>query len=149
MRRKRRKGFFSGFGDCSPSPFSERSSSMRCCCSRAATPESRKAATKASRTPLRSPQILMQSPPRIGPRAMGMRRTNECIETPMVRLFMGKTLAIRLMVAGREMAVQERKKTAPTSTACHSGISMTKRNPHMAIMLNTSNARLVPTRSER
>ena len=57
----------------------------------------------------------------IGPSAIGMRRTSECIETPMVRLCFGSTAATRLIVAGSEMAVHERKRTAPTITACQVG----------------------------
>jgi len=62
---------------------------------------------------------------------------------------MGKTLAIRLMVAGKEIAVHDRENTAPTTTACQAGISMTTRNPNMATILKTSRDRLVPIRSER
>ena len=53
------------------------------------------------------------------------------------------------MVAGSEMADQEMKRTAPTSTACQVGITITKAKPAMAIRLNTSSDRLVPMRSER
>lgn len=57
-----------------------------CCTTRAATAMTR-AAAKASFTPIRSPHIPMKMPPINGPRAMGMRRTRECMLTPMVRLF--------------------------------------------------------------
>ena len=49
---------------------------------------------------------------------MGIRRTSKCMLTPMVRLFWGSTLYIRLMMAGSDMADQEMKSTAPMSTAC-------------------------------
>jgi hypothetical protein len=68
---------------------------------------------------------------------------------PMVHLLIGKTLAIRLMVAGKEIAVHDRKNTAPTKTACHAGINMAMQNPNIAPILKTSRARLVPIRSER
>ena len=38
-------------------------------------------------------------------------------EIPIERLFVGTTEEIKLIVAGREIAVQEMKKTAPTKTA--------------------------------
>ena len=72
-----------------------------------------KATPKARRTPVFAPHRLMKTPPKTGPKAMGRRRTKECMDTPMVLFSGGKTLATRLMVAGREMAVQERNKTAP------------------------------------
>ena len=78
-----------------------------------------------------------------------MRRTSECMVTPMVRLFWGSTLYIRLMVAGSEMADQEMKSTAPASTACQEGITITRTKPAMATRLKNSRDRLVPMRSER
>jgi hypothetical protein len=39
--------------------------------------------------------------------------------TPMVRMFVGSTLAIKPMVAGKEIADQARKNIAPIKTACH------------------------------
>ena len=78
-----------------------------------------------------------------------MRRTSECMLTPIVRLFRGSTLYIRLMVAGSEMADQEMKRTAPTSTACQAGIRITRAKPAMATRLKTSSDRLVPMRSDR
>ena len=80
---------------------------------------------------------------------MGMRRTSECMVTPMVRLFVGSTLYIRLMVAGSDMADQEIKSTAPTSTACQAGIRITRANPAMATRLKISSDCLVPMRSDR
>jgi hypothetical protein len=38
--------------------------------------------------------------------------------TPMVRLFSGKTLETRLIVAGSEIADQDRKNRDPMITAC-------------------------------
>ena len=91
----------------------------------------------------------MKSPPTIGPKAMGMRLTRECIDTPMVRLFRGRASATRLMLAGSEMAVHERKRTAPRITAVQLGMRMTMVKPAIAMMLNTNRARLNPNRSER
>ena len=71
----------------------------------------------AKRTPAFSPNQTIITPPNTGPRAIGIRRTSECIETPIVRLFFGRTRATMSIVAGREMAVHERKKTAPMITA--------------------------------
>ena len=62
-----------------------------------------------------------------GPRAIGIRRTSEWIETPMVRFSWGSDRETRLIVAGSEMAVQERKKAAPMITACQWGKRMTIR----------------------
>ena len=58
----------------------------------------------------------MHRPPKIGPSAIGNLRTSECMVTPMVRLFVGSTFAIRPMVAGKEIADQARKKIAPIKT---------------------------------
>ena len=80
---------------------------------------------------------------------MGMRRTSECMVTPMVRLWVGRTLYIRLMVAGSDMADHEIKSTAPTSTACQAGTMITRANPAMATRLKISSDRLVPRRSDR
>ena len=88
-----------------------------------------RAAPKAIRTPSCSPHTAMKNPPNNGPSAIGMRRTSECMVTPIVRLPPGNTLYIRLMVAGREMADQEMKSTAPMSTACHVGTRITKAKP--------------------
>ncbi len=78
-----------------------------------------------------------------------MRRTRECMLTPMVSLFWGSTWYIRLMVAGSDIADQEMKSTAPASTACQAGTRMTTAKPAMATRLKTSSARLTPMRSER
>ena len=56
---------------------------------------------------------------------------------------------IKLMVAGREIADQEMKRTAPASTACQAGMSITSAKPAMATRLKTSRDRLVPMRSDR
>lgn len=114
-----------------------------------ANPAMASAATKAIRTPSLSPHTPMQSPPTIGPRAIGMRRTSECIDTPMVRLSLGSTLATRPMVAGSDMADQDRNSTAPTMTACQTGTRTTMRNPAIASRLKMRRARFAPSRSER
>ena len=69
----------------------------------------------------------MSNPPTTGPSAMGIRRMNEWSDTPIVRLFFGRTCATRLMVAGSESASQEMKKKAPAITACQAGKMMTMR----------------------
>ena len=102
-------------------------SSTKTCCSTSATTASTSAAMNAQRTPSTSPCQAISSPPTTGPSAMGMRRTSECIETPMVRFLFGSTAATRLMVAGSEMAVQERNKTAPRITAHQAGMKITTR----------------------
>ncbi len=87
-------GFFSGVRPhVSPDAavFGVSSSINRCCSTMARTAIAR-ATPKAIRTPVRSPHASMKSPPRSGPRAMGMRRTSECMLTPMVRLCCGRTL---------------------------------------------------------
>jgi hypothetical protein len=73
---------------------------------------------------------------------MGMRRTSECIETPIVRLFLGKTTETKSIVAGSEIADQEMNKTAPMMAACQDGKMITIEYPAMAIKLNISKARL-------
>ena len=115
----------------------------------AATTAMTRAPMKAIRMPVTRPQMSMQAPPTSGPRAIGKRRTRECMVTPMVRLFWGSTWATSPIVAGSEMAVQLKKKTDPTMTACQAGIRMTTTNPTMAIRLKISSARLVPSRSAR
>jgi hypothetical protein len=80
---------------------------------------------------------------------MGIRRTRECIVTPMVRLLDGRTLYIRLMVAGSEMADQEMNSTAPASTACQAGTTITRANPARATRLKIRSDFLVPMRSAR
>jgi len=47
------------------------------------------------------------------------------MDTPMVRLLLGKTLDTMSMVAGSEMAVQDTNNTAPKITACQLGMVMT------------------------
>ena len=79
------------------------------------------------RTPLTGPQRSMRTPPAKGPSAMGSRRMSECIDTPMTCLFVGNVDEIRLMVAGREMALQERKSSEANSTACQCGMTRTIR----------------------
>ena len=71
----------------------------------------------------------MNAPPTSGPSAIGTRRTSECNETPIVRLFFGNTRATRLIVAGSEIAVHDRNNTAPPSTAGHVGINTTIKKP--------------------
>ncbi|OPZ56788.1 MAG: hypothetical protein BWY88_01303 [Synergistetes bacterium ADurb.Bin520] len=124
------------------------SSAMSRCWAPSATAAITRAPPKAHRTPATSPKASMQSPPTTGPRAMGIRRKSECMETPMVRLFEGSTLATRLMVAGSDRDVQERKSTDPRITACHDGTRITTRNPPMAKRLKTTRAFFVPSRSE-
>ena len=67
----------------------------------------------------------MSSPPTTGPSAIGMRRTSEWSETPIVRLFLGSTDETMLIVAGSESAVQEMNRIAPRITACQVGTRMT------------------------
>ncbi len=62
-----------------------------------------------------------------GPRAMGIRRTREWTDTPIVRFSWGSARETRLIVAGSEIAVQERKKPAPIKTASQWGKRMTMR----------------------
>ena len=47
--------------------------------------------------------------------------------TPMVRLFSGRTPDTRLIVAGSEMADQDRKNSDPMITACQYGNRITMR----------------------
>ena len=54
-----------------------------------------------------------------------------------------------LMVAGSDIADQDKKNSAPTSTAGHAGIRMTNKYPNMANKLKTSSAFLNPRWSER
>ncbi len=124
-------------------------SSIRNCCMTVAMAASSRATTKAARTPSFSPHKPIQTPPRRGPSAIGIRRTRASMDTPIVRFSMGRTSVIRFMVAGREMALQDRKKTAPTITACQAGMSMTMQNPNMAAKLKNKRAFFVPNRSER
>ena len=63
------------------------------------------------------PQSAMNVPPMTGPSVLGTRRISEVIETPMARLCFGTTFATISIVAGSEMADQEMKNAAPTSTA--------------------------------
>lgn len=72
---------------------------------------------------------LMPPNNRTKARAIGIRLTNECIETPIVRLFSGKTPATRLIVAGREIADRERNKTSPMNTAHQVWIKITIKYP--------------------
>ena len=60
----------------------------------------------------------MRTPPMTGPSAIGIRRTRECMVTPMVRLFSGRTPETRLIVAGSETADQDIKNRDPIITAC-------------------------------
>ena len=64
------------------------------------------------------------------------------METPIVRLLSGSTLETMSIVAGNEMAVQERKKMAPMITACHEGMRITMVYPNIASRLKRINARL-------
>ena len=50
-----------------------------------------------------------------------MRLTIEFSEIPIERLLGGTAEEIKLIVAGREIAVQEMKNTAPTKTAIQEG----------------------------
>jgi len=63
----------------------------------------------------------MRAPPKIGPKDIGMRLTIEFSEIPIERLLGGTAEEIKLIVAGREIAVQEMKNTAPTKTAIQEG----------------------------
>ena len=91
----------------------------------------------------------MNAPPMTGPSAIGTRRTNECSDTPIVRFSFGNTRATNPIVAGNEIAVHDRKNTAPTKTAGHFGTRITIRKPSIDSALNHSRARFVPKRSER
>ena len=72
----------------------------------------------ATLMPVISPHMLKQAPPRIGPKAIGILRVIECMETPMVLLLMGMDSPITLIMAGRDMADHEIKNIAPTMAAC-------------------------------
>jgi len=53
------------------------------------------------------------------------------------------------MVAGSEIAVQDRKSIAPAITAIHDGIRATIKNPASERRLNISRERFAPIRSDR
>ena len=125
------------------------SGSIRTCWATSATNASRKAPPNATRTPQTSPNSPIIAPPKSGPSAIGIRRTSECTDTPIVRLFFGSARAMSFIVAGSEIAVHDRKRNDAPMTACHFGTMMTTRNPAIARRLNTSSARLVPSRSAR
>jgi hypothetical protein len=58
---------------------------------------------------------------------MGTRLTRECMDTPIVLFEAGRTLEIKSMEAGREMADQDKKRTAPRITAIQLGTKITTR----------------------
>src|SRR5450756_1586422 len=95
-----------------------------------ATAPSKRATPNEIWTPLMRPNTWMSAPPTSGPRAMGMRRVSEWRLTPIVRLSFGTALLTSDMIAGREIAVHEMKKTAPMRTAHHVGTRMTITYPH-------------------
>ncbi len=59
----------------------------------------------------------MNVPPSTGPSIFGIRRTSDCTDTPIVRLFFGTTCAINSIVAGNDNADHDMNNAAPTSTA--------------------------------
>jgi len=61
-------------------------------------------------------------------------------ETPIERRFAGTTEDIKLIVAGKDIAVQEIKKIAPISTACQVGNKTTIKYPNIAIKLKIAKA---------
>ena len=79
----------------------------------------------------------------------GRSRTSECFDTPSVRFDLGRTLATRLMVAGKEIAVQEMKRNAPPMTAGQAATTATRANPAMATRLKMRSVVLAPRRSVR
>ena len=127
----------------------DRGSTIMACCRARPTSARASAAPNATRTPSRSPHAAMQSPPKMGPSAIGMRLTSEYMLAPMIRLPAGSTRTISPMVAGKDTDDHEMNSTAPTITACQNGNRMTIRNPAMATRLNRTSARRVPRRSER
>jgi hypothetical protein len=62
------------------------------------------------------------------------------METPMVLFPAGRTLEMRSMEAGREIALHERKSTAPRITATQCGMRMTSMKPARATRLKTARA---------
>ena len=114
-------------GLASASFFSFESSSIITCCNTAAASANASAHMNATRTPCPTPQTAMQAPPATGPNILGTRRTSEMTDTPMARRFFGTAFDSKSMVAGKEMADQEMKKAAPTSTAHQVWMKMTHR----------------------
>ena len=89
----------------------------------------------------------MQSPPAIGPSAIGRRRTMECTETPMTCFDLGRDFEIKSIEAGREIAVQDRNRNEPAITASQRGIATTTAKPAMASRSKTRSDFFTPRRS--
>ena len=138
-----RSGFFSAASARRPS------SVISACWSTIAATANASAATNAYRTPCSTPHTAMNVPPITGPSIFGARRTSDCTDTLIVRLFFGTTCAINSIVAGNDNADHEMKNAAPTSTAHQVRTKITIKYPTTETRLKTSNARLWPRWSDR
>ena len=73
----------------------------------------------------------------IGPIAIGIRRTMECIDIPIAVFEYFRESVISDMLAGRETALQAEKKIIPINTATQLVNKMAIVYPIIAMMLNT------------